>query len=176
MIKKIVITSAILTASTAISFAAGAPYLGVGLGLTNNTSNNASYRGIPLTLSGGFGATINQNIYLAGEIFANFATSTLNNNVGSVSLKTTYGYGISFIPGVMLSDHSMTFLRLGLIKTRFSSLDNTATGGQIGWGLQTGITQNWDLRGEYDYTKYRHVSGVSPKADTFNVSFIYKFE
>ena len=43
MIKKIVITSAILTASTAISFAAGAPYLGGGLGLTNKTPNNTNF-------------------------------------------------------------------------------------------------------------------------------------
>ncbi|EKD55148.1 MAG: hypothetical protein ACD_60C00025G0045 [uncultured bacterium] len=177
MLKKIAIASSILAVSSTLSFASSAPYLGIGLGLTNNTAGTSNYRGIPFTISGGYGATVDQNVYLAGEIFANLGTATLNNNPGGVSLRTTYSYGLSFIPGLMLSDHAMMFIRLGVIKTRFSSLNsNATTGGQAGLGLQTSVTQNWDVRGEYDYTSYRRVGGASPRSDAFNIGLVYKFE
>ncbi len=179
MFKKLLIASAILATSSTVALASGAPYLGASLGVIDNTANAGSFRGMPITINGGYGAILNQNIYLGGEIFGVIGTSTLNNNVnlGSAqSLKTTYGYGASFIPGFMLSDHTMAFARVGVVKTRFSQINETATGGQLGLGLQTSLTQNWDLRGEYDYTKYRRVSGVSPKTDTFNLGVVYKFE
>jgi opacity protein-like surface antigen len=177
MFKKLLATSAILATCSTMALAGGAPYLGASLGVVNNTaSSGGSFRGIPLTISGGYGALVNQSIYLGGELFGTLGTSTLNNNAIVQSLKTTYGYGLGFIPGVMLSDHAMAYMRLGVVKTRFSNIGNTATGGQVGFGMQTSITQNWDLRGEYDYTKYRSISGVSPRSDTFNVGLVYKFE
>ncbi|MEO8402144.1 MAG: outer membrane beta-barrel protein [Gammaproteobacteria bacterium] len=175
MFKKLLVASAVLAATSTMACAAGAPYLGAGLGLVNTTSGYSNFRGIPLTVFGGYGAIVNQNIYLAGELFANLGTSVLNSNTtfGVPSLRTTYGYGLSFIPGLMLSEHSMVFGRVGVVKTRFGSTNNTRTGGQIGMGLQTSLTQNWDIRGEYDYTKYRNFSA---KSDAFNLGLVYKFE
>ncbi len=178
MFKKLLVASAILATSSTLAFANGAPYAGISVGVVDNTAGTGSFRGLPLTINGGYGAIVNQNVYLAGEVFGVIATSSLNTNQnpGQSNLKSTYGYGLSFIPGLMLSDHTMGYARLGVVKTRFTGLSDTATGGQIGLGLQTSITQNWDLRGEYDYTDYRRVSGVSPQADAFNLGFVYKFE
>ncbi len=178
MYKKLLIASAILATSSTVALASGAPYLGASLGVVDNTANTGSFRGMPLTINGGYGATVNQSIYLGGELFGVLGTSTLDKHTtrSNPSLKTTYGYGVSFIPGYMLSDHTMAYARVGVVKTHFSNIDDTATGGQVGLGLQTSVTQNWDVRGEYDYTKYRRINGVSPQSDAFNLGLVYKFE
>jgi len=178
MFKKLLVASAILAATSSVALAAGAPYLGAGLGIVDNTSSVGNFRGVPLTVNAGYGATVNQSLYLGGELFGVIGTSSLDTNAkaGYKSIKTTYGYGLSFIPGIMVSDHTMTYARLGVVKSRFTHYSKTVTGGQLGLGMQTSLTQNWDLRGEYDYTKYNKFSGVSAKADAFNVGLVYKFE
>lgn len=175
MFKKLFVASAVLAASSTMAFAVGAPYLGASIGVVDNIAKTASYRGAPLTINGGYGAVVNQSLYLAGEVFATIGTFTLTNNSFVNNLQTTYGYGASFIPGVMISDHTMTYARLGVVKTRFTNYSKTVTGGQIGLGLQTSVTQNWDLRGEYDYTKYNKFSGISASTDAFNLGLVYKF-
>lgn len=177
MFKKLLIASAILATTSTVALADGAPYLGASLGVVNNTSSQGSFRGMPLTINGGYGAKVNQTVYLAGELFGVLGTSTLdsNPNPGVRSIKSTYGFGASFIPGLMISDSTMTFLRLGAVKTRFANLGKTVGGGQAGLGLQTSLTQNLDLRGEYDYTKYNKVQGVSIRSDAFNIGLVYKF-
>ncbi|HSW69986.1 MAG TPA: outer membrane beta-barrel protein [Gammaproteobacteria bacterium] len=177
MFKKLFVASAVFITSSSFALAAaGAPYLGASLGVVDNTSTNNNFRGMPLTVSAGYGATVSQSLYLAGELFGVIGTANLDNNAMMGSVKTTYGYGASFIPGVMLSDHTMTYARVGVVKSRFTNFNKTVTGGQLGLGLQTSITQNWDLRGEYDYTAYNKFSGISTKADAFNMGLVYKFE
>lgn len=176
MLKKLLVASIMMAISSSMAWAVNAPYVGASLGVVNNTATANNFRGVPLTLTAGYGATLNQNVYLGGEVFGTLGTSTLSNNPHDTSLRTTYNYGASFTPGVLLSDHTMTFVRLGVVKTRFSNLSKNTSGGQIGFGMQSSVTQNWDIRGEYDYTKYNNVAGVSPRADAFNVGLVYKFE
>lgn len=180
MFKKLLVASAILAASSSIALANGAPYLGGSIGVQANTSNNsnAAYQGgsnarvVPVTLSAGYGAVIAQNFYLAGEIFGTPGSFNINDN----GLKSTYGYGISFIPGLMLSEHTMAYARAGLVRTRFSHLDNK-TGAQLGLGMQTSVTQNWDLRTEYVFSAYRKIHNVSTlRSDAFNIGAVYKFD
>jgi len=185
MIKKLLIASAILATSSTIAVASGAPYMGASVGVVTTTAPYSSFRGVPLTINAGYGAMVSQSIYLAGEVFGVVGTSTVtNNNQLGWSPRTTYGYGLSFIPGIMVSDHTMTYARLGVVKSRFSNsgsgifknVSSTETGTQVGLGMQTSLTQNWDLRGEYDYTKYKNTKSSSPQSDAFNIGFIYKFE
>lgn len=180
MFKKLLIATAILATSSNIAMASVSPlYLGAGLGVNNITASNAgSYRGLPLSIFGGYGTTVNKNIYLAGELFGTVGTLTLtNSSFGGAGLRNTYGYGASFIPGLMMSDRTLAFVRLGVVRTRFSSsIKSTATGGQVGLGMQTNLMQNWDIRGEYDYTQYGSVSGVTPRSDLFNFGIVYKID
>jgi len=185
MFKKILLSLSMLAATAGVVLAAGpAPYVGAGLGVTTNTTNNGmfgSYRGVPFNVLAGYGGVISDSFYLAGELNGTVANAELNNN-GVV--KTTYSYGASILPGVMLSDHTVAFARAGIVRSRFSDLSKNQTGGQFGLGLQTGLTQNVDLRGEYDFSAYRSVSqkfagynfSSSPRQDAFNLSLIYKFE
>lgn len=175
MFKKLCVAVVLATSST-IAFASGTPYLGASVGI-NDTSTSAGgiYRGVPATISAGYGAAVNKNIYLGGEVLGTLGIGTLNNTTyGASSLRTTYGYGASFIPGVLLSDNTMVFARAGIVRSRFSDASVTATGGQVGLGMQTNVMQNWDLRGEYDYTKYDSVNNMNPHTDLFNVGLVYK--
>jgi outer membrane autotransporter protein len=90
----------------------------------------------------------------------------------------------------MLSDHTMAYGRVGVVRSRFEFSNSTPgttdvrkniNGGQIGLGLQTSLTQNLDLRGEYDYTKYKttklsNTTDFDPRADSFNLGLVYKFD
>lgn len=179
MFKKLLIASAILATTSSIAFASnGAPYLGGSLGVSNTTaSGSGSFRGVPMTIFGGYGETINKNIYLAGELFGTVGTATLDNNsTGPYGLKSTYGYGASVIPGITLTPNTIAFARAGIIRTHFSGLSSTETGGQFGLGMQTNLMQNWDVRGEYDYTQFGRVKGVKPQTDLFNLGLVYKID
>jgi opacity protein-like surface antigen len=177
MFKKIMIASAILAVSSSVAFATGAPYLGASLGQKTNTSTFANFRGVTGNVFVGYGATIGEGVYLGAEVFVNVATASISDN----GLKSTTGFGASFIPGLLISDHTMGFVRVGVVRTSFSpsGLSKTSvTAGQLGVGLQTNLMQNWDLRGEYDYDAYNSLSGLNgkPRSDEFNLGLIYKFD
>jgi len=185
MFKKLLLVSALFATTTGMSLASTpVPYVGASLGIVNNTSNNVGskygnhqgfYRGVPVNLFAGYGGVVNENFYIAGEVDATLGTGEINK--GSSALKSTYGFGVSLIPGVMLSDHTLAYLRAGYERTRFTNLGNMASGGKFGVGLQTSVTQNVDVRGEYDFVAYRTVSGVkSPRSDNYTLGLVYKFD
>lgn len=184
MFKKLILGSAILAATTGIALASTAPYIGGGLGIIANTTNTGtfgSYRGVPFNVFAGYGGVLTESFYLAGELIGTITSGVIADNG---KIKSTYGYGASILPGIMLSDRTLTFVRLGVVRTRFSDISTSQTGGQFGLGFQTGLTQSIDLRGEYDFTAYRSVSnrfgGVNystkPRQDAFNLSLVYKFD
>lgn len=178
MLKKIILGSALLATTAGVALANPAPYVGAGLGIVANTSNNGylgSYRGVPVNLFAGYGGVLSQNFYLAGELTGTVGTGVIADNGVA---KSTYSYGLSVIPGVMLSDHTLAFARAGVVRTRFSDARTSKNGAQFGLGLQTSLTQNVDLRGEYDFTAYRSIPAYAskPRQDAFNLSLVYKFE
>lgn len=177
MLKKLAVVTAILAASSTIAFAAG-PYVGAGIGVQATTSSGGSARVAPATLSAGYGSIVSQSFYLAGEAFVVPGSLDLNDN----NARTTYGYGASILPGLMVNDSTMTYVRAGVVRSHFDKQNKNRTGGQLGLGIQTSLTQCLDLRGEYVYTAYQSVSSnngnylSSPKGDQFNLGLIYKFE
>lgn len=179
MIKKIVMVSLMALASSA-SFAGtgSSPYVGASLGVNVNSSTSvagdaAVYRAVPLKVFAGYGAVINQSAYLGFELMGLPGSAQMSNKN---NMRTSYGYGASVLPGVMLSDQTLAYLRGGVVRTEFSNVNNMATGAEMGVGMQTFLTQNFDLRGEYDYTAYRTVSGIhAPSADSYDLGLVYKF-
>jgi len=165
MLKKLFVASAILAASTTVAFANGVPYVGAGLGI--KSTNGARY--MPINVFAGYGAIVSPGLYVAGELGADLTSVNLSN---TSSLKTTHGLGVSVIPGVMLSDNTMLYGRLGIIRSKFST--RYANGGQLGLGMETRMAQNVSVRGEYVYTSYNR--SQSPKSDQFNLGLVYKFE
>ncbi len=181
MFKQLAFASAILVAATGVAMANPAPYVGASLGVNINTPTDSSsiggFRGAPVSLLAGYGGTMNDCFYLAGELNAVLLTSTMS---GGGLLKSTYGYGISILPGYMLSDHTVAFARVGMVRTKFSTIDKYSNGGQVGLGVQTSVTQNLDVRGEYDFTAYSAMStyagSIAPRSDATTLSLIYKFD
>lgn len=192
MLKKFLLASAVLTAtSTGVAVASPAPYVGASLGIVNNYNDKAnvegqnftfstSSRGVPFNVFAGYGGVLDQNFYLAGEVFGTVGTGSISDNT---LLRTSYGYGASILPGIMLSDHTLAFARVGAVKTHFThkEINTNATGAQFGLGLQTSLTQNVSLRGEYDFTAYRKVNldeavSIHPRSDAFTVGLVYSFD
>lgn len=181
MFKKIILASAILAATVGVAEAAmPAPYVGASIGIANNSLNVDSYtigtyRGVPFNLFAGYGGVLSSNFYLAGELNTTIGTSSVTKSNG---LKTSYGLGVSLIPGFMLNENTLAFGRVGAVRSHFTSINDERNGGVFGLGLQTSVTQNLDIRGEYDFVAYqaKNEGGISvaPRQDLFTVGLVYK--
>lgn len=179
MIKKIFLTSLIIMASNAAFAGSGSsPYVGASMGVNVNSSTSVAgdagvYRGVPLKVFAGYNVVFNQSASLGAELTGVIGSAQMSNKN---NMRTSYGYAASVLPGVMLSDQTMAYLRAGVVRTEFSNVNSMATGAEGGVGLQTALTQNFNLRGEYDYTAYRSVSGIhAPSADAFDLGLVYQF-
>jgi len=156
---------------------AGSIYLGPTIFEQTNTSYNDNYRGLHPRLSIGYWDAIDC-FYLAAEGFIVPLTVTMSesNPTRPESVRTTYSWGASFLPGLLLTETIVAYLRVGYTATRFWGPDATKSGGQFGAGLQSDLTENWSLRGEYLYTAYSNISYLSPHTDQFGIGLIYKLQ
>lgn len=169
MFKGIVKTALLFFFSSALAFADGVVYLGGDVGIVNNNGN----RVIPLTVFGGYGGFVNQNYYLGGELFIVPVSAEITNTESDYT--TTYGYGLSFVPGVSLNENSILLGRLGVVRTHFDTENSNVMGGQVGMGLQTSMSQNLDIRGEYIFTVYRSFGDLTaPKSDQINIGIVFR--
>jgi opacity protein-like surface antigen len=119
---------------------------------------------------GGYGMRLEQNkrIYLGGELNATAGNYTRNN--------LSYSLGASFMPGVMVTEETMIYTRLGVsggytdyhIETMGKNASRYSVNPLYGLGVQTKFTDNWDLRGEYTST-------TSYKTGVYSVGLVYKF-
>ncbi len=238
MFKKLFIfANTILTLSAATAFAASVgPYVGIGGGaddsawhaghnstisvtdifgtetFTTGSSKDMGAHGFVGTVFGGYSGIVCSDIYLAGEIFGNIASTSANVRssftdvdplTGTTSLsvsdtlKTKYGYGVSFIPGVVLNNSVIGYGRIGYIRTRFEhslsisgtdptgpfassrSTYNNINGGQLGLGVRVNTAPGFDIRGEYTYTAYQGYSSLGeriiPRNNQVTFGLAYNF-
>jgi len=196
-------------------------YLGVGVGydsyrmrqnvnLTDSVGNNMNQNpalnatGWMGGLFGGYGQYMtNSNIYLGGELFANLSNASTTQTVtgsaaggGAANYYTnTSGngsYGISFIPGVKITNNTLLYVRGGYIRTKFEVKESTSTGfsssnnnWQNGWnygvGLESAIYDNWSVRTEYTHANFSSytisASGtkVTPSDNQVMLGLLYHF-
>lgn len=154
------------------------PYLGLSAGVRNNyTGAPVVYKGLEGTISAGYSALLTPSFYLAGEIFAGDSIKLKDYKAADGSgAKSTWSYGISLLPGYMITDHVLGYVRLGGLNTRFSDQGTTKSAWQVGVGGQTNVYENWDIRGEYVYSNYSKVSAIGKvQVDQFNLGVVYKF-
>jgi opacity protein-like surface antigen len=188
VLKKCLLATCLLISAPNMVYATSGiyPWVGAGLGVTANTATKdyfGSFRGVPFNVLIGFGGVVYQNFFIAAELTGTLFTAELSNQ-GAV--KTNYGVGLSIMPGIELCDSTILFGRLGVVRTHFSQVrvpttSTTAnlTGGQFGAGIQTALTQNIDIRGEYSFMDYGSLSAdgysAKPRSDIALASLIYKF-
>jgi opacity protein-like surface antigen len=174
MSKKLLLALALLSAthsSFALYINSYSPYLGAALGVQNTQAYNGLY-------ANGFAgyslkAGQNNNLYLAGELFINTGTLPLNNNYYR---RTTYGFGASILPGLIIKQYTIAFARIGIANFRYNFSNSSFTGGQLGFGLQTAINPHWDVRGEYVYTGSGVIRGFgNTRFNMVDVGLVYKF-
>ena len=175
MFKKLLVATAILASSSVALAANGVPYVGASIGVVNTLDDNVGGRNANVNIFGGYGSAINQNIYLGGEVFANKTTGDI-----FYSISNRFSYGASFIPGLLLSDHTMLYARAGLVNSSYDGYGHieNISGLQAGLGLQTSLTQKVDLRAEYVYSNYERAfnNDFKPSTDQVNLGVVYKFE
>jgi len=209
MLKKILIASAVLAMCSSMAYAntgtykgddmyassnkscgksgcpssVGSPYIGADIGARYNwSSNTRMFEGYTGNVVLGYGFA-SEDVYLAGEIFGQ-DTANLRNytEIHGNSLRSTWDYGISFIPGVFLAERTILFGRIGGVRTHFNTVGKSVWGTQVGVGTQVNVAPHWDVRGEFDYTKYRKITfpvppssqGI-PQSSQVLAGVIYKF-
>lgn len=157
---------------------ANSPYFGLNLHIEDLTTSDNNFRGLRPRLALGY-STIEDSYYWGAELFASPTVYTLTNshNAGANSLRTSQEYGFSVLPGLLLSEGLVGYLRLGVVTTRFRAPSTTKLGGQLGVGLQSSFSSAWSLRGEYIYSAYSNVDSIgSPESDQFAIGLIYQFD
>lgn len=168
MIKKAVTSSLILLCASSSTFAKTTTYAGAGLALGgySNPSNYGYYQ-----QSGLYGASANvfvgkgkyvdkeEKIYVAGELGGNYSHGTGGRNAA--------GLNLSVIPGLMVTDSTMLYGRVGAAASAGNS--NLIFGPVVGVGVQTNVKKNWDIRTEY--TNYS-----SSNSSQIGAALVYKFE
>ncbi|OGT55186.1 MAG: hypothetical protein A3F43_01850 [Gammaproteobacteria bacterium RIFCSPHIGHO2_12_FULL_42_10] len=206
MLKKLSIAAAVLAISTSVGFAGYkdkndfkgegmmkdsapcqvasdmfGPYIGLSVGSRNNYSGlPAVFRGVDLNASVGYGYMAAPEFYIGGEVFGIWTGNSKDLPAWSgASVKSNWGWGLSVLPGYMVTDHVLGYVRLGGIDTNFNGaqLSNTSKWAwQVGPGAQVSLDRNWDLRGEYLYSQYSGTSQTGHiSSDVFNLGLVYKF-
>jgi len=169
MLRKVLLASIITAVGSTMALAA-TPYVGGSLGVTNLGiySSGKVQAGAIGKLFGGYGSTfgINKNIYIGGELNIDLAHYPYNTGA-------TYGVGASFIPGIMITQYTMIYGRIGLETNHNTHSSIMYFGNQLGLGLQTNLAKNWDIRGEY--IRYSNVNGNTSGNSQLNLGLVYKF-
>ena len=168
----------LLTASISTGALANGFYLGPSLLVQNISAVHSSYTGIHPRISGGYGGMVD-NVYFAAELFSIPATATITSstNRGAASAKATYAYGVSVLPGILISPRLIAYLRVGVVSSHFTQLNAMKTGVQAGIGLQGSLDAHWSLRGEYIYTSYQSMGRLAtPRANEVGLGAIYRFD
>jgi outer membrane immunogenic protein len=196
-----IVSLALLAASFSPLLQAGT-YVGAAAGANQGTwkvtdavgnSVNFTRRSAMGTVFAGYGSMLSSNLYLGGEGTASLANTTSRTQnftstfgVVTANIKQTYTYGASILPGVVVGQGTLLYLRGGMVRTHFSyNASNAAisgsknlTGKQVGAGIEYAYMSNLDLRLEYAYTKYNSMSAFnssfSPRNNQLQLGIVYK--
>ncbi|MDP3705993.1 MAG: outer membrane beta-barrel protein [Legionellaceae bacterium] len=177
------------------------PYVGASVGPQSNISGLPTvYSALEGTVSAGWGHMWTRRFYLAGEIFGadSKKLKSYPANPTGYTIQSNWSAGADIIPGYMITDTFLGYLRLGWVKTDFNiatdvtgqasfaatsytssyySRHMNVNGWQVGVGGQTNILKNLDLRAEYIFSLYNSVILIGkPQVSQFNVGLVYKFD
>lgn len=182
MLKKIV--ACVLFSVGSSVAVAGSPYVGLGVGALNVPN----YFGVLGKIFAGYGASVGPccDYYVGGELFANgydYRNDCHCHGHHHTNHKFYSSVGASFLPGVMINPCTMVFGRIGLAQSTTNYNNHhrrhsnySRTGGQLGLGMQSFVTPNWALRGEYIYTGCGVFNNFGRyRSNEIDASLIYKF-
>jgi opacity protein-like surface antigen len=176
MFRKVLATIAIFASSLSTTYA-GSFYIGPGAEWESVSINSNHYQGVGPRIVAGYGEWVTYSFFMAGEIAGTPRSIVINNEPkNGKSIKMKYSYSASVIPGFPMDETLMIYARLGYQYSRFDKQDVDKGGFLAGVGLDTNLTPCWDLRFEYDYTKYGNINSTGkPRENAFILDAIYRF-
>jgi hypothetical protein len=138
---------------------------------------DVGFNGVGPRLTLGYQDYIYNQITGAAEIFASPSVfSVYNNPNNNGSLRITYAYGASFLPGYNFDNSIIGYLRIGIIRSRFDNIGVIRSGGQYGMGIQWVLTTDWSARVEYAYAKYNNITPLGhPDESQYSLGLMYRF-
>lgn len=163
------------------------PYLGLSLGpRINYTGAPAVFNGVEVIGSAGYAHMFGPEFYLGAEIFGGDSFKLKDYFAqGDGSIRSTWNYGFSILPGFMLTDTILAYVRGSYIRAHFRNNPPSGcncengtnrNGWQIGLGGESNLCGGWDVRGEYVYSQYSSISRIgTPRAHQFTLGLVYKF-
>ena len=207
MLKKTLLSTAILALTSSIAFAGAmgpvqpcekytyqaGPYVGFSVGpLIMQTGNPLQYIGAAGNLSAGYGHLWNQWFNLAGEDFVgdsvrmkNFGVENIPGRFAISNVRSSWNYGFDAIPGIMINERTLGYLRGGVVNMQFEGASDFvtrvthSTGWRAGAGIQTNVYKNLDVRLEYVFNEYykqtEPVRWGHPFMNMMNLGITYRF-
>ena len=215
MFKKSLVSTAVLalTSSLAIAGTMGSakapcdkyaykagPYVGFSVGPRVMMSGSPlQYIGAEGTLSAGYGHLWSQWFYLAGEVFGGNSVRLKNTGFEQISavdivqnVRTRWSYGFDAIPGIMINERTLGYVRGGVVNTEFQIRSNEVhnapthsvvktthpTGWRTGAGIQTNVYKDLDVRLEYIYNQFDRQHSPQwghPYMNMFDLGIVYRF-
>jgi opacity protein-like surface antigen len=167
MIKKTVLSSIVLLSISSPLFAETTSYVGGGVGFGGyyydyNNYHTSGVSGGSLNLFAGRGKYLGSEklLYIGGELGANYTRASSGRNA--------FGLNASLIPGLMITDKTMLYGRLGLA-TSYIPKNSVSFATVLGAGVQTNIAKNWDVRAEY-------INFAAGRSGEVGVGLVYKFD
>lgn len=174
------------------------PYIGASGGIQGNVGKapaTVGYEAFNGTLSAGVGRMFTHRIYMAGEFYLgdNIKARSFPSGISGYAVNSGFNYGGDFIPGFMITDTVLGYLRIGGMRSLFSAIpsskntpapagfsrrvDVITNGWQVGAGSQTNLYKNLDGRAEYVYTQFQGVAIDKSKGfiSQVNIGLVYKF-
>ncbi len=162
MIKKTMLSSLIFVCASSTIYAKSSSYVGGGLGV-GGYSQVSGINGANVNLFAGKGRFLDkeEKLYIGGELGANFHYHPSQTN--------TFGLDVSILPGLMVTESTMLYARLG-IAGDYGPKEFISFGTVLGVGVQTKVAKNWDVR-----TEYTSFAGGN-RGSELGLGLVYKFD
>lgn len=177
------------------------PYVGASIGPQFNISGlPTTYDALEGTISAGWAQIFTNRLYLAGEIFGSDGKKLKSYpaSASGYTIQSNWSAGADVLPGYMIMDYVLGYLRLGWVQTDFNLTATTqgqqtfaATsnkGGisnprhvnlnawQVGFGGEVNIYKNLDIRAEYIFSLYNSAILINkPQVNQVNLGLLYRF-
>jgi len=188
------------------------PYVALDIGayyghwsFIDNMSNRSRFSTrLPLVNGSiGVGEVLGTHFWVAAEfnayysnIFSHYQTISVNGTNAGARLREKYGYGISFIPGIILTsngcERGLIYARLGAVQTRFEYQQTVAPAGDtrmsdtswrraglVGGGVQFRFYEHMSARAEYDRVYYYRFfalgNRIAPIDNIIKAGLVYSF-